>query len=134
LSFDRPLSPEECIQEVDAKPSFHWVAVSDSGEDIGAITVSRAPRVVCGERTNWRLRLIAVDPRWRRRGIGNALLKTGADAVADLDETAFWGSVRVPLLPWFESIGAVAELQEYDLPPMGPHRNVLVRLADFRLT
>ncbi|HNI34514.1 MAG TPA: GNAT family N-acetyltransferase [Microthrixaceae bacterium] len=108
----------------DGDPStVHLAAIDpESGEVIGCVSVLRRFRGVGGVGATRQLVLMAVDPEWRSRGVGSALVRAAQDAV---DGEPIWAAARTKALRFYERHGFVADGRDY-VGPMGlPHRLVV---------
>ncbi len=102
---DRVLLSKATVALFEDVPDF-WVAVTDAGDPIAADRAGGGQVVGCGAvHVMWEdlaeIRTVAVDPAWRRRSVGRALVGALLDAARDLGvrrvfvltfETAFFGS------------------------------------------
>jgi GNAT superfamily N-acetyltransferase len=107
ISYDATGTPQQCVAPTDgADGAVHYVAVA-GGCDIGAASLSPDPRRFDTTTARWRLSYLAVDERWRERGIGSALVLARLSAVAAFGERFAWCQARLHRAPMYERLGAV---------------------------
>ncbi len=77
----------------------------------------------------FQLRGMATDPRFRRQGIGQALLEL---AEADLRDSSpvrmLWCNARVPALGFYQRMGWTVCSELFEIPTAGPHHRMFKRL------
>jgi GNAT superfamily N-acetyltransferase len=75
-----------------------------------------------GERlTSWRIRGMATDERWRRRGLGSQVLAALLDEVAARGGELVWCSARLSARSLYARAGFTARGDVYDVAGLGPH-------------
>ena len=73
-------------------------------------------------RPAYRLRGMAVDPAFHRRGIGRLLLQLLESRVLESGYTTLlWCNARTPAVPFYKSMGWKVVSEEFDIPTAGPH-------------
>lgn len=73
-------------------------------------------------RPAYRLRGMAVDPAFHRRGIGRKLLELlEAQVLASGHTMLLWCNARTPAVPFYNSMGWQKVGEEFDIPTAGPH-------------
>ena len=87
--------------------------------NVGCATMMREPRE---GRPAYRLRGMAVDPAFHRRGIGRLLLQLLESRVLESGYTTLlWCNARTPAVPFYKSMGWKVVSEEFDIPTAGPH-------------
>ncbi len=67
-----------------------------------------------------RLRGMAVDFEWQRRGVGIALIRH-AQRLIEQAEGEMWCNARLIAVPFYEKLGWKIEGEQFDIPDIGPH-------------
>lgn len=99
----------------------HFVAVANSDTIVGCATIM--PSTWNGQPA-WRLRGMAVDERWRSRGVGGALLRAIDASIASdmpLPAPQLWCNARTPAVEFYKRNGWVVASDEFDIETAGPH-------------
>ena len=76
----------------------------------------------------WRLRGMATAPEARRRGAGTAVLDALLDHARAGGGREVWASVRTPARRLYERAGFRTDSDVYELPDIGPHVVMRLRL------
>ncbi|NUS72894.1 MAG: GNAT family N-acetyltransferase [Corynebacteriales bacterium] len=76
----------------------------------------------------WRLRGMAVLPQARNRGVGARLLEAALTHVRAEAGKFIWCNARVPALSLYLRAGFTIEGEEFELPHIGPHRQMWLAL------
>ncbi len=82
-----------------------------------------------GEPGEWRIRGMATAPEARGRGAGTAVLSMLLDHAREQDGRAVWCQARTRALGLYERAGFEADSGEFELPEIGPHVRMRLRLA-----
>lgn len=69
----------------------------------------------------YRLRGMATDPRFRRRGLGFKLMSVSFEILKDNCCDVVWCKARIVAIPFYESLGFVTVGDEYTIRDIGPH-------------
>lgn len=72
-----------------------------------------------GPGMGWRLRGVAVEPAWRKRGVGRALVDHAASAARSGD--VVWVNARIGARRFYERLGFDAYGDYWDDPASGAH-------------
>lgn len=78
----------------------------------------------------WRVRGMATAPAWRGRGAGSAVLAALVDHARAHGARRVWCNARTPALSLYARAGFVAVSDEFELPQLGPHRVMELRLDE----
>ena len=127
------LRPGQMLSEADLvdEPGAFYVAVYDDIDDVvGVATFLSEPHPARPGPNQWRLRGMASAPTRRGEGFGAAALTRGVDEAVARGGVLIWANARTPAVPFYEAHGFVAEGEEFDIPPIGPHYLMTRRLAD----
>jgi ribosomal protein S18 acetylase RimI-like enzyme len=76
----------------------------------------------------WQLRGMATDPAVRGSGAGRALVVEGLAMVAARGGDLVWCDARAAAVGFYERTGFTVVTDPFEIPPMGLHRGMLVRL------
>lgn len=129
----RPFDPPERIVYFgdEAADTLHAGAFQ-GGELVGIASVCREPMPAdrLPARTGpevWRLRGMATRPAVRGQGQGRALLEACFEHILAQGGALLWCNARCVALGFYERLGFVAEGEEFEIVPIGPHY-VMTRL------
>jgi GNAT superfamily N-acetyltransferase len=77
----------------------------------------------------WRVRGMATAPEFRGRGAGGAVLAALVSEAARAGATRVWCNARTPAVSLYERAGFRAVSDEFELPSIGPHYVMELRLG-----
>ncbi|KAB8145130.1 GNAT family N-acetyltransferase [Chloroflexia bacterium SDU3-3] len=118
----RPLRrAEELVYPCDSDPEGVHFGAFHQGTLVGIVSLSPAPCPLHGGAGTWQLRGMATLPEVRRMGYGAALVRAGIRHVASRGGEQIWCNARVGAMPFYQSLGFVAQGEEFPLPEAGPH-------------
>ena len=121
----RPL--EASSYDVDADPrTVHLAAYDDTGAVVGCVTLF--PEAYDDEELAWRLRGMATSPGVRGTGVGSALLRETVAVVTEAGAPLLWCNARESAEGFYARHGFVGVGELFDLPGIGPHRRMHLRL------
>ena len=109
--------PPETMHFAGDDAALHWAAV-EGGEVVGCVSIMRAPLPEGGRAGDCQLRGMATDERFRRRGIGAALV---AAVVAAAGRDRVWCNSRAGAVGLYARAGFTAVGEGFDVPGFGPH-------------
>ena len=69
------------------------------------------------EQTIWRIRGMAVNPSYQKKGIGRRLIETGYELLENV--MTIWCNSRISAIPFYERLGFTAVSEEFYLPGHG---------------
>lgn len=81
-----------------------------------------------GEPGEWRVRGMATVPAARGRGHGSAVLQALVEHAREQGARAIWCQVRTPARRLYERAGFQVVSEEFELPEIGPHLLMRLRL------
>lgn len=76
----------------------------------------------------WRIRMMAVDPVHRRKGLGSLVLGACEDHAQRHDAAIIWCNARVNALPFYEAAGYKNFSEPFEIPGIGLHYRLLKKL------
>jgi len=122
----RVLRPHESLEELASHepPGVHAVAAfTDSGELVAA-------GFVCpdGGPGAWRVRGMATDLEHRGQGAGAQILDRLVEHAIQQGATRVWCNARTPALRLYERAGFEPESEEFEIPGIGPHFVMALRV------
>jgi predicted GNAT family N-acyltransferase len=79
--------------------------------------------------TGYQLRGMATLEEYRGQGIGNQLLNFGLTYLKDLKTNYLWCNARKKALPFYQNMGFEIISPEFEVPGIGPHNVLYVKLA-----
>jgi GNAT superfamily N-acetyltransferase len=88
---------------------------------VGIASVCREPMPQGREPEGWRLRGMATLPEVRGRGFGRALLEACFAHISAHGGQLLWCNARVVALGFYAHLGFVAEGEQFEIVPIGPH-------------
>jgi len=113
------LPREEGIFPADDLPTTLHAGAFVGDRNVGCATMMRE---AYHGRPAYRLRGMAVDPDFHRRGIGKQLLDLLEARVLETKHTNFlWCNARTPAVPFYKSMGWRIVSDEFEIPTAGPH-------------
>jgi predicted GNAT family N-acyltransferase len=129
----RPALPPEASSyaEDDAPTTIHLAAYEGS-DVIGCVTVF--PEALADEPAAWRLRGMATDPVVRGTGVGARLLAAAIEAATATGAPLLWCNARAPAEGFYARYGFIATGELFDVPSLGPHRFMRLRLDPGRVS
>jgi GNAT superfamily N-acetyltransferase len=118
----RPFEPPEQIvyHGDDALDTLHAGAFVGT-ELVGIASVCVEPMPDAPAAGVWRLRGMATLPAVRGTGHGRRLLEACFDHIRAQGGTLLWCNARVVALGFYEHLGFVAQGDEFEIHPIGPH-------------
>ena len=118
----RPFDPpEKLVYSGDEDPDTLHAGAFDGETFVGIATVTREPLPGSHDLAHWRLRGMATVSAVRGRGFGCALLERCFAHIRAKGGTLLWCNARVLALGFYEHLGFVAQGEEFEIVPIGPH-------------
>jgi len=96
---------------------------------VGVASVYREDPDGATESREFRVRGMAVDPARQGAGMGRALLAACVDHARSLGGSRVWCNARVTASDFYSRCGFRQSGPEFDLPPLGPHRVMVLSLV-----
>jgi GNAT superfamily N-acetyltransferase len=84
---------------------------------------------VIPEEPGWRVRGMATAPEARGQGLGALVLAALIDHARGQDADLVWCAARPRAVALYERAGFVPAGEEYEVPDLGPHRRMMLRLG-----
>ncbi len=119
---------EELVYEGDADPATLHAGCLVDGQVVGVATVAPQPHPTDPRPGDWRLRGMATLPSQRGRGLGAQLLASCLTHAREHGGRRVWCNARTPVLGFYERFGFAADGEEFDIPDLGPHVVMSVRV------
>ena len=88
--------------------------------------VTATSRLQAGE--GYQLRGMATDPRYNGMGYGAAVVNFAKDHLKNLQASYLWCNARKVAVGFYEKLGFIVVSEEFDIPGIGPHFEMLARL------
>jgi len=120
-------APEKLVYAGDDAGDTLHAGAFDGEDFVGIASVCREPMAGSTDAGQWRLRGMATVPGVRGRGFGRALLESCFDHIRAHGGTLLWCNARVVALGFYEHLGFIAQGEEFEIVPIGPHY-VMTRL------
>lgn len=112
LRVGQPVGTER-MPGIDEHPDTIHLLLTQNGEGVGCATFMPEP----SQDSKWRLRGMAIDEAHRRQGHGERLI----DYFLNIESGGVWCNARTSALKFYQHCGFVAEGEEFDIAPIGPH-------------
>ena len=122
------LSPEQTAFDGDDAASTMHAAIERGGELAGAATVMLCPHPVHPAPGDWRIRGMATAPQWRGIGLGGELLAACLEHARAAGGRRVWCNARIGARTLYERGGMSVEGEAFEIPPIGTHLLMSVRL------
>lgn len=120
---------ETAMYPADGAPeTFHAAAHDEDGRIVGVATVSPEGHPDGPQPGDWRLRGMATDPSVRGRGFGAQALHAVLDHARAHGGTRVWCNARAGARGFYEHEGFAYDSGEFELPDIGPHFVMSIRL------
>ena len=124
----KDLSIEDCEFEQDSLDScFHLGAVVE-GKVIGIATFFEEEEVNFPDKKTYRLRGMATDSAFHGKGIGKAVLQKSFEQLREKQVEILWCNAREIAFPFYEKLGFSYFSDLFDIPKVGPHKKMFIRL------
>jgi GNAT superfamily N-acetyltransferase len=125
----RPFEPpEKIVYSGDDQPDTLHAGAFDGDAFVGIASVCREPMPGSRQGGEWRLRGMATMPAVRGRGFGRLLLESCFDHIRARGGTLLWCNARVVALGFYRHLGFIAQGEEFEIVPIGPHYVMTRRL------
>ena len=118
----RPKGPvADCTFSGDRNPSSYHVGFYDSGSLAGIGSVIQESENGQLNQGVWRVRGMAVDDSYRRRGIGSKILQELISYVKNQNGMMLWCNARTSAIKLYQRHNFKIASKEFSLPVIGPH-------------
>jgi GNAT superfamily N-acetyltransferase len=115
----------QCVFPTDSS-GFHLGAYSDAV--IVSIATFFAEDYPGKSVEGWRLRGMATNPEYAGKGYGAELVNFAIDELRIKNASYIWCSARSSAVGFYNKLGFTVVSEEFDVPGIGPHFNMLVDL------
>ncbi|MBC8369280.1 MAG: GNAT family N-acetyltransferase [Planctomycetes bacterium] len=112
LRIGQPVGTER-MPGIDENPHTVHLLLRVNGEGVGCATFMPEQN----QNSKWRLRGMAIDEGYRRRGYGKKLI----DFFTLKHGSSIWCNARTSACKFYQYCGFVAEGDEFDIALIGPH-------------
>lgn len=109
----------------DDPQTLHLAAYDDTGAVVGCATFF--PEPLDGEPA-WRLRGMATAPAVRGQGYAGEMLARGLEELRERGVRLLWCNARTSAVGFYERFGFERLGAEFDIPALGPHYLLVLRL------
>ncbi len=121
------LTVADVVWKCDDDPSAAHFAAVHKGEIIGVASVSIEPRPEDPPAT-WRLRGMATDPAWQRKGVGAQVMAACIVHIKEQGGARLWCNGRTKVFGFYRNFGFKTVGEEY-VTVSGPHYVMVTDLA-----
>ncbi len=119
------LEKEKCIFPTD-RQGFHLGAYA--GDRLVSVATFFAEDYPERGEGGFRLRGMASDPDFAGKGYGAALVNFAIDELRSGNASYIWCNARAIAVGFYEKLGFKIISDEFDIPGIGPHFNMLIEL------
>jgi GNAT superfamily N-acetyltransferase len=119
------LPRQSAIFSGDDHPKTVHLAVSENGEIVGCATMMASQ---WEDEEAMQVRGMAVEPEYRGRRIGEALLVEIEQLAAQRRIGILWANCRTPAMGFYLKAGWSRASEEFEIPTAGPHFKMIRRL------
>lgn len=121
--FLRPwLEPEKCVYPKDRLTTTIHLAVFDQDKVIGVATFEKEEHPQLPSESSYRLRGMATDENYRRKGVGKSLMVYGESWLRNHHIELLWFNARQNAFQFYEALGFKFNGELFELPQIGPHK------------
>lgn len=126
--------PEVCTIDVDLAPHAHHVGAFDAnGKHVGVCSLfqqrsERFPAALPVDDEVYRLRVMGTLLEVRGQGAGAAIIRYAADWCRGQGAVWLWCDAREVAFPFYERMGFDYVSEGYEVPEIGPHRMMALKL------
>ena len=113
---------EDAIYPLDEEEETFHVGAFLGDEIVSIASLYNEGRLGEEGKSCWRLRGMATAPELRGRGYGTKLLKQCIEYAAKMGGNEIWCNARTSAAHFYEVLGFETIGDEFNLPPLGPHR------------
>lgn len=127
-------SAASCTIDVDeADHACHLGAFDEQGKHVGVCSLfhqrsDRFPEAVPPSDAVYRLRVMGTLPEVRGQGAGAAIVQFAADWCREQGAQWLWCDAREVAFPFYERMGFSFVSGRYEVPAIGPHRMMALKL------
>lgn len=124
------LPEEQCLFDHDTIPStLHMGYFTEDGQLTCILTLMKENHGKLPNKPSYRLRGMATHPDHLRKGHAKALLSAAINYLKDqLQIDYLWFNARTIAFPFYESMGFEFMSDEFDIPGIGPHKEMFKML------
>jgi GNAT superfamily N-acetyltransferase len=114
-------SPAECILPADDQPDAFHLGADDQGLLIGVASCFSQSSPRLPDAPMFRLRAMAVDPQYRKKRVGETIVKKAIAESRLRGASYLWCDAREKAVDFYSHIGFQKMDDRYDIPIIGPH-------------
>tara|TARA_B110000116_G_C16372787_1_gene374905 strand:- start:70 stop:507 length:438 start_codon:yes stop_codon:yes gene_type:complete len=113
----------EHYPEVDNDKNTRFLCAYVNGDIIGCATLQVDPREDC----KYRIRGMAVDPKFRNKGVGTDIVKALQNET-EKENTGIWCNARIRAVPMYARCGFEIVSDIFEIENIGPHYDMEWRI------
>lgn len=118
------VSESECLFDFDLYPTTFHMGYFE-GDDLVCVLTCMKERHGKLPKLAYRLRGLATSPDYRRKGYAAQLLSAAAEHLKNrLHIDYLWFNARVVAIPFYQAVGFEPMSDEFEIPGIGPHREM----------
>lgn len=129
LVLRKGIPENECLNEQDLLPTSFHLGYYDEQHHLMCILSCVKEKHGKLPKDAYRLRGMATHPDARRKGYAKVLLEAAMEHLkTQLEIPYLWFNARTVAFPFYESLGFEFMSDEFDIPDIGPHREMFTLL------
>ena len=113
---------EECLLPKDKMNTTYHFAAFEQSRIIGVATVQQENHPYLKANAPYRLRGMAADVDFRKRGVGRAIMVQVESFLKNHNVDLLWFNARINAFPFYQSMGFEFDGELFELPDIGPHK------------
>ena len=98
----------------------HFARIID-GKAVGVVSIYAQDKHLGNSKDYWRIRGVAVLPKYRDQGIGLSLVNYVLDYLKSKPAKMVWCNARKEAYPFYSKLGFAIEGDEFEFSNVGPH-------------
>lgn len=120
---------EDCVIDIDHRcDAIHLGAFDDKGNRVGVCSLFEMATPKLPDDCQYRLRAMATAPEVRGQGAGAVLVEEAKRCIAERGYDVLWCDARKVALGFYMRLGFDRIDEWYDVPMIGPHQLMFVRV------
>lgn len=122
-------NPSDCKNPLDENGDTFHLGARIQNQIVGIASFEKEVFAEIPSTSPYRLRGMAVDPNFRRTGIGRDLILFGQYQLTKRHTDLFWMKARVNAFAFYQSLDFKFWGNEFDIPGIGPHKVMYKHLS-----
>ena len=123
------LSVSECVIEPDELESTYQMVVKHQNQVVCCGTFLKEDKANFEAHNAYRLRAMGTHPEYRNQGLGKMLIEYAMEYLQTLNVDLIWCDARIEATGFYQKMGFEKVGDIYDVPLIGPHYLMYIRLS-----